>query len=330
MTTSDVRHMRLLQHFTLQSPLSHIGETLSNTQYLVQEPVLQPDGEIVEVFAYAGNAWRGQLRDLMATYFLEHLGNPTIGLDAFHALYSGGSISGTHATDVAQARAFRRTITPIGLLGAGTGSQILPGKIRVSNLYPLCREAPRTGLFPDLEARRQSIRYRGLTFEKDFSRMEDLTHPDTAERALGRETLDALTAGMSNVTSRRGDERSQQMRYGTELLIGGAELTGHIDLLGVSDVEIGCVVAALHQFSRSPHIGGQAGRGHGRVALGTTLVDLDTGETTPAFVRVAERCLLSPPAEDAKAAYDAHLRSLYDAMLANNGDEIRAMIGAGS
>jgi hypothetical protein len=47
---------------------------------------------IEEVFSYSGNAWRGQLRDLAASYMLDALGSPTLSLDAFHLLYSGGRI----------------------------------------------------------------------------------------------------------------------------------------------------------------------------------------------------------------------------------------------
>jgi hypothetical protein len=45
---------------------------------------------IEEVFSYSGNAWRGQLRDLAASYMLDALGSPTLSLDAFHLLSQGG------------------------------------------------------------------------------------------------------------------------------------------------------------------------------------------------------------------------------------------------
>src|SRR5690606_33522349 len=112
---------RILCQFTLRSPLSHVAETISTTAYLNQDPVLQPDGTVEEVFVYNGNSWQDQLRDLIATYFLEHVGSPQIGLDAFHLLYSGGSIGGNQQTDIAQARAYRRLIPPIALLGGGIG-----------------------------------------------------------------------------------------------------------------------------------------------------------------------------------------------------------------
>lgn len=327
-------NLRLLQTFVTQSPLSHIGESLSTASYLVQEPVLQPDGSVEEVFVYAGNAWRGQLRDLMASYLLEHLGNPTVALDAFHLLYSGGAIGGPQQVNLDRIRQHRALLPPIALLGGGIGNQILPGKLRVSNLYPVCAEAP-PSLVPDPDGLRARVSYRQLTTEKSFSRKDD--EKDSRLNGALTAPAPALTQGSllpedapKAKAKRETGEPATQMRFTSELLIAGATLTGHIDLLDVSEVELGCLTAALWTFGRSPHLGGQASRGHGRVSLTTTLVDLDTGETHDPFVTLGQASApaLSARAEQAKAAYDAHLAGLYDAMLAARGGEIRALIGA--
>lgn len=321
-------NVRILQRFTLRSPMSHIGETISTTAYLVQEPVIQPDGSVEEVFCYSGNAWRGQLRDLAATYMLDALGNPTIGLEAFHLLYSGGAIGGGHSTNIAQARQYRRSLPIIALFGGGVGNQILPGKLRVANAYPVCREAPPPIMSVD-PGYRDRISYRDLTIEKSFSRKDDakderINHALAAPApAQGQLAL----AGEPEPVKPEKEGAAQQMRMTVELLIAGAQLTSHIDCLDVSEVELGCLVSAIHAFSRSPHIGGQANRGHGLVALDTEIVDMDTGETQ-AFATVSDRCLLAPAAEQAKARYDEHLRSLYDQMLDSQGGEIVRMIGA--
>lgn len=320
-------NVRISQRFTLRSPLSHIGETISTIAYLVQEPILQPDDTVEEVFAYSGNAWRGQLRDLMATYLLEHIGNPTIGLDAFHLLYSGGSIGGPQNTDIAQARAYRSLLPMIALLGGGVGNQVLPGKVRVSNAYPLCREA-----LPVLPAGMATdVSYRSLTIEKSFSRKDDAKDDRINGSIINREPALAQGELISDAKPKtRPDAPPQQMRMTVELLIAGTTLVSHVDLLDVMEIELGCFVAALHAFSRSPHIGGQARMGHGLVTLVTEMLDLDTGEIVSPFVTVASMPVLSSRANDAKQAYDDHLRGMYDAMLAANGSDIRRMIGAAS
>src|SRR5690606_35908915 len=234
----------------LRSPLSHVAETISTTAYLNQEPVLQPDGTVEEVFVYNGNSWRGQLRDLIATYFLEHVGSPQIGLDAFHLLYSGGSIGGNQQTDIAQARAYRRLIPPIALLGGGIGNQILPGKLRVSNFYPVCREAP-PSLYPVDPDERARISYRALTMEKSYSRKDDSKNPLLAGALESRAPSQATMAledgdGAPSKRGKRDDGVAQQMRMTVEVVIAGTQLVGHLDLLDATEVELGCLVSGLH------------------------------------------------------------------------------------
>lgn len=317
-------NVRIHTRFTLRSPLSHIGETISTTTYLVEEPILQPDGSLEQVFCYSGNAWRGQLRDLAARYLLDALGSLTISLDAFHLLYSGGAIGGAQSTNLGQARAYRRLLPPIAIFGGGIGNQILPGKLRVSNFYPLCREAP-SSAYPGAAVQQPSVSYRGLTFEKSFSRMDDAKDERlNAAIAPGSASHQALLPGAVVETTIK--EKPQQMRMTSELLVAGTILTGKLDLLDCSEVELGCLVSALHAFSRSPHLGGQASRGHGEVELTTLLYDLDGGQTNE-FVTVTDQCLLSPVAERAKDAYDRHLLQVYEAFLSTSGSEIRGLLG---
>ena len=311
-------NIRLTGIFTLRSPLSHIGESISTTSYLVQEPLIQPDGGIDEVFCYSGNAWRGQLRDLSAAYMLEKLGDARVPLDTFHLLFSGGRIGGSQVVDIPAAMRLRQAVPHISIFGGGIGNQILAGKLRVGNSYPICREATVA-----LPARfRSEHSYRGMTFEKSFSRRDDskdgshTRHLPPPERAL----LDGPTT--------RADGPADQMRMTVELLAAGARLYTEIEALDVSEVELGCLTAALHAFSRSPHIGGQANKGHGRVAVEYEFIDLDAGEIQPFLSITDGPALLSPPAEAAKSAYDQHLREQYDALLNSQGGEIRALLGA--
>jgi hypothetical protein len=331
-----MRNVRLTGLFTLRSPLSHIGEAISTTSYLVQEPIIQVDGSVEEVFCYSGNAWRGQLRDLAATYMLEQIGSPRLPLDAFHLLFSGGRIGGEQVVDIERARVYRRTVPMIGVWGGGVGNQILPGKLRVSNCYPLCIEASPILRDEHLEAAGQ-VSYRSLTFEKSFSRKDD-AKDDRLAAFLPMTAGQALLTGADPATpimppareKREKDGPADQMRMTSELLAAGSKLQTEIEVLDATEIEVGCLVSALHLFSRSPHIGGQANKGHGKVSLHYDYTDLDTGEMAT-FLSVTDGpCLLSPPAAEAKDSYDRYLRSQYEAMLASQGGEIRALLGAGA
>lgn len=324
-------HHRIHGIFTLRSPLSHIGESLSTQTFLVQEPIIQINGEIEEVFAYNGNAWRGALRDHAASYMLDRLGaegdsHARVPLDLFHLLFTGGRIGGDQAIDIEQARRVRAAVPMISMWGGGIGNQIMAGKLRVSNAYPLCIEA-----IPVLPERWHTeaamVAYSGCTFDKSFSRMDDskredlrayLPPPDTAGKIEGK-----------TKKTKAGTEVADQMRMTTELVAPGVRLYQEIDVLDASPVELGALVSAIHAWSRSPHLGGQANKGHGKVRLDYRILDMDSGDEQD-FIRVTGDgpCLLAQPAQAAKDAYDQHLRALYDQMLADSRQDIRALLGA--
>lgn len=320
--------------FTLRSPLSHIGESLSTQTFLVQEPIIQPDGEIEEVFSYNGNAWRGALRDHAASYMLDRLGaegdsHARVPLDIFHLLFTGGRIGGDQSIDIEQARRVRAAVPMLSMWGGGIGNQIMAGKMRVSNAYPLCVEA-----LPALPERWHDeatrLSYSGITFDKSFSRMDDAKREDL--RAYLPPPEAALLDGPAKGKKKAKGEDKQvadQMRMTTELVAAGTRLYTEIDVLDPSDVEMGALVSAIHAWSRSPHLGGQANKGHGKCRLDYRIIDMDTGEERD-FIRVTGDgpCLLAAQAQAAKDAYDQHLRSLYDAMLADQSRTLRGLLGA--
>lgn len=297
-------HVRLSGLFTARSPISHIGESVSTTSYLAQDPIVQPDGSLVEVFSYSGNAWRGQLRDLMARRTAQTAGS-RLPADSFHLLFSGGRLDQAEkGVDLETARAIRAAVPMLSLLGGGIGSQILCGRLRVFNSYPVCREAIPV-LPAHLHAEASRIRYGALTFEREFTRFDD------AKREDGRTWLEAAPEPKAKKT---GPE--QQMRMGAELVAPGARLYTEIHGMNLSRADIGCLVVALEDFAASPCIGGQANRGHGLVSLSYAL----TGDVTdPDFVLVDEN--------GARLSMQAHeFREEYLAHLAASVDEIRATL----
>lgn len=318
--------------FTLRSPLSHIGESLSTQTFLIQEPIIQPNGEIEEVFSYNGNAWRGALRDNAASYMLDKLSadgndNARVPLDMFHLLFTGGRIGGDQSIDIEQARRIRAAVPMLSMWGGGVGNQIMAGKMRVSNCYPLCAEAlPVLPDFWHLDAGRVS--YSDMTFDKEFSRMDDTKREDLRVYLPAPDSA-GLIEGSTKKKTKSGGEVADQMRMKSELLAPGARLYSEIDILGASEVELGALVSAIHAWSRSPHLGGQANKGHGKVRLDYRIKDLDSGIEHD-FVRISGdgSCKLAAPAHVAKEAYDQHLRQLYDTLLESKAPDLRALIGA--
>lgn len=312
--------LKLFGYFTLRAPMSHIGASESTYAELVRWPVVYPDGTVYDIPVYAGNAWRGQLRDLAASYLLERLGNPTVSLDAFHLLYAGGRIGGEASVNLAKMRQVRALLKPVELLGGGIGNQIVPGKIRVAPCYPVCREAARVLAFTPEPA----ITLADLLCEVEATRRDDSKDPRVNEVIAlpavdGQLPLDAIPA-------RRDGEPATQMRYTVQCLAAGTVLETQIWLMDVDEVLLGCLVSALWTFAKFPHIGGMTGRGLGLVDLTYDLLNLDTGEVQPFFAVAGGLPRLAPPAEEAKSAYDAYCLRLYDALVAEQAPEIRAML----
>lgn len=83
---------------------------------LNEEPILQPDGSLENVFVYNGNAWRGQLRDLAASDMLERL-DKRLPIESFHLLFSGGKLGGEMKVDVNLLKQARSSV-PMLALGA--------------------------------------------------------------------------------------------------------------------------------------------------------------------------------------------------------------------
>lgn len=321
-----LRSIRLDGEFRLLSPLSHIGETISSSAYLAEDRILQDDGSVEPVFCYSGNAWRGQLRDLAAAYMLDRLGAARVPLDTFHLLFSGGRIGGAQSIDIAQAREMRALIPMLALWGGGVGNQIMQGKMRVGNCYPVCAEA--RPVLPDrLHEAAAAIPYAACTMEKEHSRRDD-AKIESVRRHLGHDSPAALLPDAREKPRKDADGPETQMRMKLELVSPGVRLHSWIEVMDATEVELGALVSALHSFSRSPMIGGKGAVGYGRVDLAYTMTDLDTGESMD-FCRVADgRSLLAPPAAAAREAYDQHLRSLYDSMITSEATPIRKALGA--
>lgn len=245
--------------FTLKSPLSHIGESLSTISYLVQEPILQPDRTISEVFCYSGNAWRGQLRDLAAAHMLEEL-DMQVSLDSFHLLFSGGKIGGDQKVDIEKLKGIRKAVPMLALFGGGIGNSIMPGLMRVGNCYPICKEA--LPVLPNVFHEMDELEsYSDMTFEKEFSRVDDAKSERLSKYRAETEDQE------EKKSKKKNSKVKDQMRMTSELVCAGTRLYLYIDLLDDSPVYLGVLLSALTKFSDSPFIGGQNNKGHGLVEL---------------------------------------------------------------
>lgn len=254
--------------------------------------VLGPDGDVTEIPRVSGNSIRGQWRDLGAALFLDALGlgERALSVSAFYFLFSGGALSkakaeGAKTLDVGAARALGELLPTVGLFGGGVGTMLLPGKLRVGDALPLCRETAH--LVPDAYRDRCATSIWALRDVAYYSRQDDARGrwagrflPEPERRALeaprrqaarqhgadlfGAETA-APTAAPEEIAAERGT--AMQMRYGYETLAAGTRFWHHVSVHDATPIELSTLYAVLAEWSRAPALGGKAAVGFGAVRV---------------------------------------------------------------
>lgn len=143
------------------SPLAHGADAKAGNATIYRRMrVLSTTGDVLDLPYYAGNAVRGQMRDLLADHLLGSLGirpdrtRPPLALWFFHALYAGGVLEeggeaskavgkllGNHGAIRAEGIHTLRDMLPaMSLLGVALGNRVLSGRVSVGDLRPRCRE----------------------------------------------------------------------------------------------------------------------------------------------------------------------------------------------
>lgn len=137
---------------TALSSITHNGGDRNGiTTQLRREKFVQPNGKPADVPVISGNSVRGILRDRGMFQMLRMLGygtNPETGevkglpLQSFYFLFSGGSLvsTGDGGLNINHFRQMRTLIPLIGLFGGAAGNVIMPGKLKMGKLLPICAE----------------------------------------------------------------------------------------------------------------------------------------------------------------------------------------------
>lgn len=293
--------MKIETIYTLQQPLSHIGESESTVSFL-NTIRIAVNGKVEEVFALTGNAIRGTLRDCAVRHLLDSL-SVKVGKKEFNMLFSGGNISGSMSTDIDQAKKYRELLPVISLFGAGVGNQILAGKMTQGFALPVCRETQE--IIPDINCVKSELKntsWKSLTGTINFTRCDDSKNVSYQGY---------LQADNDNTDK---DSASTQMRYEVEYFVAGAQLYHVINLCTDIDIELGVFVAALKDFSCSPILGGMGGKGFGLceaelIADGEFFAKIENSN-----IRLCDK---------AKNALNE-----YNQFIADNSDEIIKFLGA--
>lgn len=250
------------------SPITHMSKTEGNEAIVAREPVVSPRG-IAWVPSLSGNAIRHRacrspgMRWLIDEYGLAG----TLTLAQLNFIFHGGSLTeGGGREDTSRIADFQR-LFPLGrLLGGSLPDQILAGNLQVWRGTLVCEEnrgylaaVLPEGAMPE-RLRPAETFVSGYTYTRsDASKSHaDLASPESrAEQSAGN--------GSSNL-----------MIFAGQSVLRGAAFVHGFTLPQASTVELGALLWSLRLWQAAGGtLGGQAARGHGRLALSILADDAD-------------------------------------------------------
>ncbi len=286
----------------LSSIIHSGGQSLGITTKLRREKFVIP-GEngapayVEEIPVVSGNGLRGLLRDRGMLQMCRALGygEPEeqelldretgevghrsvprgLSLAAFHFLFSGGSLTsetgGSKALNIEAARKLAELIPLVGVFGGALGNLIMPGKISIGKLIPMCAETRH--VLPERFRNHATLSVWDLCQEEMYTRKDDaknerlrpLMLPQGPERPALPGVVAAAKGRGPRETEKTGEK--QQMMYYVETFCAGTPFFWRLTLEDVTDVERDAVLVTLAEFSRRPYIGGRSAVGHGEVSV---------------------------------------------------------------
>lgn len=247
---------------TALSSISHNGGEKNGTiVQLRREKFVQPKGNVVEIPIISGNSIRGKIRDLAAIDILTKKAGVKVRVDAdnFNLLFSGGSLESTGGKqlDIAKVRQMRKDIPMISVLGCSVGNVIVPGRVDIGKMIPICKET--LHLIPE--------KFHGDAEIKtiwEYCQVEMNTRKDDTKDENKREFL--TEAALADEKLKGG-----QMMYHIETLVSGTRFYWKICLRDTTDIETGAFLSILQSWvAQSSQVGGNGRVGHGRLKVELT------------------------------------------------------------
>lgn len=260
---------------TATSSIMHnSGQQNGISTLLRREKFVQPDGSVENIPIISGNSIRGVLRDVGMYDMLQKVGygvNKETGevsglpLTAFYFLFSGGALTSTGESgiNIEKFRKMKELVPLIGIFGGAIGNAIMPGKVKIGKLIPICKET--LHLLPG------KYRNENAASIWDYCQTEMYTRKDDEKNDKVRDMIDVeVRALLASPGGRKADITKagpQQMIYRTETLAAGTQFYWKITLEDATDVEFESFINTLLVFSKSPFLGGRSAIGHGEISV---------------------------------------------------------------
>jgi CRISPR/Cas system CSM-associated protein Csm3 (group 7 of RAMP superfamily) len=258
------------------------GERNGVVTQLRREKFVQKNGRAIEIPVVSGNSIRGKLRDIAAMEILTKEDGEKVKVDAdsFNLLFSGGSLESTGGSgiDTEKVRKMREDMPMLSVLGCSVGNVILPGKVDIGKLIPICKETEH--LIPE--------KFHGADPLKsiwEYCQVEMNTRTDDAKNENYRHY-------MTN-EAKDGEKIKSQMMYHTETIAAGTRFYWKVCLRDTTDVETGAFIKTLQSWAEmASQVGGNGRVGHGAIKLQiaeTKVIDSELEFDNPEFVKYVDR-----------------------------------------
>ena len=246
---------------TALSSISHNGGEKNGTiVQLRREKFVQPKGNVVEVPVISGNSIRGKLRDLAAIDILTKKDGAKVQVDAdnFNLLFSGGALEsiGGKQLDIEKVRQMRKDIPMISVLGCSVGNVIVPGRVDIGKMIPICKET--LHIIPEKFHGDGEIKTVWEYCQVEMNTRKDDTKDENKREFIKKEDLTEYLRG-------------GQMMYYIETMVVGTRFYWKICLRDTTDIETGAFLSILQSWAaQSSQVGGNGRVGHGRLKVELT------------------------------------------------------------
>lgn len=262
------------------APLTHMSRSEGNESLIAIEPIATTEG-VKWVPYLSGNALRHRLvREPGARYLVEQLGlKGQLTLQQLNFLFHGGNLTeGGGKENTARIAEMYRLFPLLRLLGGCLPDQVLTGSLHVWRGTLICRENASSlqKLLPD--GWMQNEDGARLRHAQDYLSGYQYTRSDAQKTHPTLVSANAAEPVASNLMIFSG----QAVMRGTTFLHGFV-------VLHPSPLELGALLHAIVLWSSHGTIGGQAARGHGKIACRFLDDGLDYGEYIAEYVNHVEQ-----------------------------------------
>lgn len=253
------------------------GEKNGTVTQLRREKIILPNGKVSEIPVISGNSIRGKLRDIAAIDILTKPSGDKIKVDpdSFNLLFSGGALenTGDEGINLKKVKDMKRDMPMLSVLGGSVGNIIMPGKVSIGKLIPICKET--LHIIPEAF----HLKDEHLKSVWDICQIEMMTRKDDSKN-------ENLKVFLSDHALKIGSPT--QMMFHVETIAAGTKFYWKVCLIDTNDIETGAFLSVIQSWSaQSSQIGGNGRVGHGKIKVefnNTYTVDSDVEFKNSDFV----------------------------------------------